>query len=220
MSKKVLLIIFIVVLLSLLLFLSAGNCWGKDDSGSYSIYFMDEQVGYEEFVWREVERGYELEVTGRITKPISMQINSLIIKLNRDFIPLRFEFEGVLSGSEQSISSIISDGNVKNTIYVEGQRQESTVKIKRDAFLLPNPIYSSYMVITKKYQCSLKEEKTGLSAYNIPQAETTFILSPKGEEPCVLLMKMGSTVIELETNEQGVLKSLHIPSQHIKVVMD
>ena len=191
-----------------------------NERGTYSIYFMDEQVGYEEFLWREVERGYELEVKGRITKPVSMQIEHLVIRVDKDFIPLSFEFEGELSGSKQSISSSISDGTVKNTIQVAGHEQETFVEIKRDAFLLPNPVFSSYMVITKKYKCSLEEEKADLSAYIIPQAETSFVLSPAEEDSCVLLMKMGDTVIKLETDEQGNLKSLLIPSQNIRVILD
>lgn len=191
-----------------------------NERGTYSIYFMDEQVGYEEFLWREVERGYELEVKGRITKPVSMQIKHLVIRVDKDFIPLSFEFEGVLSGSKQSISSSISDGTVKNAIQVAGHEQETFVEIKRDAFLLPNPVFSSYMVITKKYKCSLEEEKADLSAYIIPQAEISFVLSPAEEDSCVLLMKMGDTVIKLETDEKGTLKSLLIPSQNIRVILD
>ncbi len=191
-----------------------------NERGTYSIYFMDEQVGYEEFLWREVERGYELEVKGRITKPVSMQIKHLVIRVDKDFIPLSFEFEGVLSGSKQSISSSISDGTVKNAIQVAGHEQETFVEIKRDAFLLPNPVFSSYMVITKKYKCSLEEEKADLSAYIIPQAEISFALSSPEEESCVLLMKMGDTVIKLETDEKGTLKSLLIPSQNIRVILD
>jgi hypothetical protein len=33
-------------------------------------------------------------------------------------------------------------------------------------------------------------------------------------------MELGATVIELETDEEGVLRSLNIPSQHIRVVLD
>jgi len=191
-----------------------------NERGTYSIYFMDEQVGYEEFLWREVDQAYELEVTGRIIRPISMRIDHLVIRLSKDFIPLGFEFEGILSGSEQFITSYISDGRVRNTIRASGQEQESTTQIKRDAFLLPNPVFSPYMVLTKKFKCSLGEEKENLSAYNIPQAEIPFSLSPREGEPCVLLMQMGATIIELETDEQGILRVLRIPSQHIKVILD
>jgi len=220
MSKKWLLILVVIILMTLFLFTSTGICREMEEEGTYSIYFMDEQVGYEEFRWREVDQGYELEVRGRITKPISMQIEHLVIRVSKDFIPLSFEFEGVLSGSKQSVSSAISDGTVKTTVRAAGQEQESTVEIKRDAFLLPNPVFSSYMFITKKYQCSLEEEKEGLSAYIIPQSETSFSLSPSEEEECVLLMEIGAAVIELETDENGSLKSLHNPSQNIRVVLD
>jgi hypothetical protein len=220
MSKKWFFILVVIILVTLILFTSTGICQEMVEEGTYSIYFMDEQVGYEEFRWREVDQGYELEVRGRITKPISMQIEHLVIRVSKDFIPLSFEFEGILSGSKQSVSSSISDGTVKTTVRAAGQEQESTVEIKRDAFLLPNPIFSSYMFITKKYQCSLEEEKEGLSAYIIPQAETSFSLSPSEEEECVLLMEIGAAVIELETDENGTLKSLHNPSQNIRVVLD
>ncbi|MBD3414736.1 MAG: hypothetical protein GF421_09940, partial [Candidatus Aminicenantes bacterium] len=152
MSKKLLFILIIVILVSLLLFASAVICCQEEEKGTYSIYFMDEQVGYEEFVWRTVERGYELEVMGQITKPVSVQIERLLVQLDKDFIPLGYQFKGVLSGTRQSISSTISDGTVHNIIHVEGQKQERTFQIKRDSFLLSNPIFSLYMVITKKFQ--------------------------------------------------------------------
>jgi len=220
MSKNLVLILILIVILSLLLFVSSGVCKAADESGSYSIYFMDEKVGYEEFVWKEVAGGYELEVTGRMTKPVSMQIESLVIQLTEDFIPLHYEFKGTLSGSEQSVSSIISDGSVVNRIRAAGQEQESSTEIKRDAFLLPNPVFSPYMAITKKYRCSLEEEKTGLSAYIIPQAETTFTLVPGEEDECLLLMEMGAAVVELGTDNQGSLRILHMPFQNIRVVLD
>jgi hypothetical protein len=220
MSVKLVLILILIVILSLLLFVSLGICRDVDESGSYSIYFMDEKVGYEEFVWRAVSDGYELEVTGQITKPVSMHIEHLVIQLTEEFIPLYYEFKGSISGSEQSVSSTISDGSVVNRIRAAGQERESTKQIRRDAFLLPNPVFSPYMVITKKYRCSLQEEKTGLYAYIIPQAETTFVLSPGEEDVCLLLMEIGATVIELETDKGGTLKSLHNPSQNIRVVLD
>ncbi len=220
MFKKLFFIVVLIILLSLFLFVSHGICQEIEESGTYSIYFMDEQVGYEEFIWEASPRGYKLEVTGRITKPVPMEIEHLVIELDKDFIPVSFEFKGRLSGSEQDVSSVISDGNVQNTIRVAGQEQQSRVKIKRDAFLLPNPVFSPYMVITQKYKCSLEEERNDLSAYIIPQAETSFSLSPHQEKPCMLLMKLGSTVIELESDVQGFLKSLHIPSQNIRVILD
>jgi hypothetical protein len=85
------------------------------------------------------------------------------------------------------------------------------VQIRRDAFLLPNPIFSPYMAITKKYACSL-EEAQELSAYLIPQVETAFTLRPKENEPCTLIMEMGATQIELYTDETGQLIGLSAPA--------
>jgi hypothetical protein len=134
MSIKLVLILILIVILSLLLFVSPGICRAADESGSYSIYFMDEKVGYEEFVWRAVSSGYELEVMGQMTKPVSMHIEHLVIQLTEDFIPLHYEFKGSLSGSEQYVSSSISDGSVFTLL--PGEEDESLLLMEIGAAVI------------------------------------------------------------------------------------
>ncbi len=189
------------------------------EKGTFSIYIMDEKVGYEEFVWRRDATGIVLSVKGRITKPIQMNIEELRIHMSASFIPTAFRFMGSVGGVHQDIESDLQDGEVRNTIRVAGQEQTGRVQIRRDAFLLPNPIFSPYMAITKKYACSL-EEAQELSAYLIPQVETAFTLRPKENEPCTLIMEMGATQIELYTDETGQLIGLSVPLQHLRIVRD
>lgn len=181
-----------------------------------AIYFFGEKVGYEEYVWEEHERGYILSVKGRMTKPVAIEVESLKIELDKSFIPLRYSFIGSLGGIRQEISSVISEGDVLNTILVNSQEQNLQSKIRRDAFLLPNPLFSPYLMITKKYGCRM-EEKKYLSAYIIPQLEIPFTLEPSEEDPCLLLMQINGIQIELETNEYGQLKILQIPSSNLRV---
>ena len=189
------------------------------EKGTFSIYFMDEKVGYEEFVWRRDAAGMVLSVVGRITKPIQMTIEELVISLNSSFIPTAFRFKGSVGGVAQDIESELQDGEARSIIRVAGQEQTSRVQIRRDAFLLPNPIFSPYMAITKKFGCSL-EEALELSAYIIPQVETQFTLSTKENEPCVLIMEMRATQVELITDESGQLLGLAIPLQHLRIVRE
>ena len=189
------------------------------EKGTFSIYFMDEKVGYEEFVWRRDATGIVLSVKGRITKPLQMNIEELRIHLSASFIPTSFHFKGSVGGVDQDIESELQDGEVRNTLRGAGQEQTGRVQSRRDAFLLPNPIFSPYMAITKKYACSL-EEAQELSAYLIPQVETAFTLHPKENEPCTLIMEMGATQIELYTDETGQLIGLSVPLQHLRIVRD
>ncbi len=189
------------------------------ERGTFSIYFMDEKVGYEEFVWRRDADGIVLSIEGRITKPIQMSIEELVIRMNASFIPISFRFRGSVGGVVQNIESEIQDGEAHNTIRAGDQEQFSRVQIRRDAILLPNPIFSPYMAITKKYGCSL-EEALELSAYIIPQVETPFTLSPKEGQPCILIMEMGATQVELITDEDGQLHSMSIPLQHLRIVRE
>lgn len=193
-----------------------GQSAGTVERGELSIYFFGEKVGYEEYVWEEHERGYILSVKGRMTKPVAIEVESLKIELDRSFIPFRYSFIGSLGGIRQKISSVISEGDVVNTILVSGQEQHLQSKIRRDAFLLPNPLFSPYLLITKKYGCWM-EEKKNLSAYIIPQLEIPFTLEPSEEAPCLLLMQINSIQIELETNEYGQLKILQIPTMNLRV---
>jgi len=180
---------------------------------------MEEKVGYEEYIWKTDETGYLLSVRGRMTKPIALEIDRLTIRLDRSFIPLRYTFKGSVSGVAQEIESSISEGEVESTILVAGQEQKSTVKIKRNSFLLPNAIFSPYLILTKKFRCTL-QEKVEFSAYIIPQLEVTVSLKPKEEDPCTLIMQLSTLQIEVETNERGSLIALHIPSQNLIVVQD
>jgi hypothetical protein len=189
------------------------------EKGTFSIYFMDEKVGYEEFVWSRDAAGIVLTVEGRIAKPIQMNIEELRIRLSANFIPAAFRFKGSVGGVDQDIESELRDGEARNTIRVAGQEQTGRVQIRRDAFLLPNPIFAPYMAITKKYACSL-EEALELSAYIIPQVETPFTLRPKEDEPCTLIMELGATQIELLTDEAGQLIALSVPLQQLRIVRD
>jgi hypothetical protein len=189
------------------------------ERGIFSIYFMDEKVGYEEFTWHRDASGILLTVEGRITKPVLMSIDELAIRLDNSFIPTAFSFKGSVGGVEQEVESELREGEVHNTIRVSGQEQFQTVSIQRNAFLLPNPIFSPYMVISKKFLCSLTESQD-LSGYIIPQVETEFTLSPKENEPCTLILEMGATQIELITDESGQMLELSIPLQRLRIVRD
>jgi hypothetical protein len=180
---------------------------------------MGEKVGYEEYVWEETRQGYLLSVQGRMTKPVAIEVERLRIEMNKSFTPLRYFFRGSMGGVQQEISSVLSEGSVVNTFLVDGQEQSQQSQIKRDAFLLPNPLYSPYLVIAKKYGCTM-EEKRNLSAYFIPQLETPFTLEPSEEDPCLLLLQINGIQMELETNEYGQLKILQIPAQNLKVTND
>jgi hypothetical protein len=189
------------------------------EEGTYSIFFMDQKVGYEEYSWQADEDGYLLTVKGRMTKPVRMEIERLYIRMNKSFIPTKFEFKGSVSGVSQEISSNLSGGRAENVIRVAGQEQQNVVKIKRDTFLLPNPVFSPYMVITKKFRCSIKAPLE-LSAYIIPQMESPFTLEPDKETPCTLIMTLGPTQVELVSDETGILKAVNIPSQNLRVTRD
>ena len=190
-----------------------------EETGNLSIYFMDEKVGYEEFLWQEDEHGFLLSVRGRMTKPVQVDIDRLEIRLDKSYVPTRFEFKGSFGGRAQEIVSTISEGQVENVIRVAGQEQRDTVKIRRDAFLLPNPAFSPYMVIARKFHCDL-EGSVELSAYIIPQMEALFLLEPKKESPCTLVIQMSAAVIELETDQEGRLHSILIPSQKLRITRD
>jgi hypothetical protein len=208
-------------LLSLLLILLGGVSLSfsqetHSESGVLSIYFNEEKVGYEEFVWEEDDLGYTLTVQGRMDRPVPILIRKLTLRLDKNFIPQKFTMQGSIGGMDQEIVSDISDGRAENTIRVAGQEQQKIVQIKRDALLLPNPIFSVYMVLTKKYRCRLEGEEE-LSAYIVPQMEIPFTLLPDEENPCAYLLKMGQTEVLLQTEGGGTLVSLAIPSQQIKV---
>ena len=211
--------LFFVLISLLFRFVFSGLSQEETERGTFSIYFMEEKVGYEEYTWQSDEMGYTLSLSGRMTKPVAMEIELLTIRLDNNFIPISFYYKGTLSGMSQEISSSIEEGQVENTIIVLGHEQKNTIKIKRDAFLLPNPVFAPYMILTKKFRCTL-QESVALSAYLIPQVEIEFTLEPKEEEPCILIMHSSGMEIELETDEEGMLKSLYIPSQRLRVVKE
>ncbi len=214
---KIALYLFFLFFIIFYIFFLPSSARDSTEKGAYSIYFMDEKVGYEEYTWEEDENGYLLSVKGRMTKPADMEIEQLEIHLDKNFIASSFYFKGSVNGVRQEVSSLISEGEVENTIKVAGQESQSTVKIRRDAFLLPNPVFSPYLVITKKFKCTM-EEGIELSAYIIPQLENIFILSPVEGVPCSLIMQLSGIRIELQTDEGGNLIALSVPAQRLEVL--
>lgn len=209
------LFIFILVLLLCL------SLWVRptaaNEEGIFDIFFMGEKVGYEEYIWESHERGYLLTVRGRMTKPIPMVIEKLTIHLDQSYIASQYFFKGSVSGVEQEVRSLINQGDVENVILVAGQEQKSSIKIRRDALLLPNAVYSPYMVLTKRFSCRLQEQ-IELSAYFIPQVETIFTVTPSEFNPCHFVMEMTDSEIHLGTDEAGRLNSLEIPLMNLRVV--
>ena len=187
------------------------------ETGTLSIYFMQKQVGYEEYSWEEDDLGFTLTVRGRMTEPIAIEIEKLVIRLDKSFIPESYLFKGRVSGMVQDIQSFFYEGTAVNTKHVAGQERTETVEIRRDAVLLPNPIFSPYMVLTKKFRCGLQETKE-ISAYIIPQMEVSAIIEPKQDSPCRLVMHLGPTQIEIVTDEEGVLEELDVSSQNLKIL--
>jgi hypothetical protein len=197
----------------------SGQIRRSFEEGSLSIFFKGEKVGYEEYTWEAGARGFLLSVEGRLTKPVAIEIERLTIELDPNFIPVRYTFLGTMSGLRQEITSVISDGLAENTRKVAGQEQTSRIQIKRDAVLLPNPVMAPYLVIGKRFGCGM-DEKRDLSAYIIPQMETPITIETSAENPCLLNIQFGETLVELEIDDGGRLKRLRFPSQDLEAVDD
>jgi len=189
------------------------------EKGSLSIYFMQEKVGYEEYTWKDHDRGFQLNVKGRMTKPIPLEIEEISLVLSKDFIPLEYSFQGSINGMRQEVSCSIRDGKVDSLIVAAGQERERSLSIKRDAFILPNPVFSPYMVLTKKYRCTAAKP-IDLSAYIIPQMEIPFRLEPVDETPCRIRLIMEGREVEIETDSQGKLLEFLSPTQKLRVLRD
>jgi hypothetical protein len=190
-----------------------------DESGTLSVFFLGEKVGYEDYAWTGDASGYVLRASGRLTKPLALEMRSLTLRLSRDFIPLEYSFEGSLNGVAQNVTSVIRDGHVQNTIVVGGQNISADVEIRRDALILPNPVFSPYLVLAKKYDCGLKD-KAEISAYMIPQVEIAGTLEASPADACALTLNLSGVEIVLQTDADRRLVSVTIPSQNLKVTND
>lgn len=218
-SKRFFLAVSLFSCFFLLLTLLSKGIGRVIEEGSLSISIKGEKVGYESYTWETTQRGYLLRVEGRLTKPVSVEIERLLIEMDKNFIPLRYEFWGTMGGVRQEIASVISDGFVENTVRVSGQEQMSRIQITRDALLLPNPVLSPYVIVGKRFGCGFEGRRT-LSAYIIPQIETPLTINASDQNPCLLFLQLGETFVELEIDEGGRLKKVHIPSQNLLAVGD
>jgi hypothetical protein len=187
------------------------------ERGRLSVYFRDEMVGFEDYAWSEDEFGYTLEVTGRMTKPLDLVIERMTLHLNKSFIPLSYIFKGTIGGISQEVTSSLSEGRAENVLVAAGAESRFEAQVRRDAFLLPNPMFSPYLVLAKKFRCGLAE-KADCSAYIIPQMEIPLTVEPVADAPCRLALSMAGVRSELETDPDGSLLSLVIPDQSLKVV--
>ncbi|MCJ7680248.1 MAG: hypothetical protein MUP70_05960 [Candidatus Aminicenantes bacterium] len=204
----------------LLLFISFLLCDPSEEileEGIYSIYYGGEKVGYEEYAWKAEGVTFVLQVKGRMDGPVPSILDELLIRLDRNFIPVSYVFKGMIGGIPQQVDCTFEDGTVDLRMMVAGRSNRRTVHIQRDAFLLPNPFFSPYLIIAKKFGCRL-EAKQDLFSYIVPQLEDGFSLESDGENPCLLILMFKETRIEMDTDENGMLLQLRIPSQNIRVV--
>ncbi|HDJ23495.1 MAG TPA: hypothetical protein ENF17_06375 [Candidatus Aminicenantes bacterium] len=220
MKKLFLILMLTIAFVALFFIVVLGQPRGERENSGLLIYFQGEQVGFEDFSWRQEGETYVLEGEGRLTKPIPMSIERLRIVVDLAYIPQRFEFKGTISGVEQEVESVLNEGEVTNRIKAAGQEQTLTHTIKRDSFLLPNPIFAPYVILAKKYRCQLpnQEKPQEISIYVIPQVEIQGTIQPDETDPCILIIHLGPTEIRLTTNPQGELVSLSVPSQRLEVV--
>jgi len=125
MFKKILVIFIFIFLLLLCFFVFAGQYEEEVESGVLSIYFQDEKVGYEEYTWQSDEMGYLLSVKGRMTKPVDMEIYSLILRLDKSFIPRQFYRPRLMGGtiaagvldSPEKIARLVVGPNLMVSIF-------------------------------------------------------------------------------------------------------
>ena len=188
----------------------------SSEKGRLSVYFRDEMVGFEDYVWSEDDFGYTLEVIGRMTKPLDLDVERLTIHLNKSFIAYSYIFKGSIGGLRQEVTSHLSEGRVTHILTFAGQETRLEAQVRRDAFLLPNPLFSPYVVLTKKFRCG-QTEKADCAAYIIPQMEVPLRVEPVEGAPCRLALAMAGVQVEVETDADGNLLSLLIPSQNLKV---
>jgi hypothetical protein len=186
------------------------------ERGRLAVYFRDEMVGFEEYTWTEDDFGYTLDVVGRMTKPLDLVVDRLTIRLNKSFIAYSYLFRGSIGGVSQEVASALSDGTASNVMSFGGQETRMDAQVRRDAFLLPNPLFSPYLVLTKRFRCGLAE-KGELAAYIIPQLEVSLGVEPIEGAPCRLALTMAGVRVEVETDTEGSLRSLAIPSQSLVV---
>ena len=126
MFMKLLIIFILIFLLLLFFFVFAEEGEEEAERGVLSIYFLEEKVGYEEYTWQSDKMSYILSVRGRMTKPVALEIEKLILRLDKSFIPHHFYLKCSVGGVAQEISSFIEDGRVENSIQVLGEEQKST----------------------------------------------------------------------------------------------
>ncbi len=186
------------------------------ESGTLSVFFMGEKVGYEDYSWSSDPRGFVLRASGRMTKPLDLKVESLTLALSKDFIPVEYSFSGSINGTRQEVTTKFREGEALNSIVVAGQETTSEASVRRDALILPNPLFSPYVVLAKRYACGLKD-KVQVSAYMVPQVEIAGDLQSDPAAPCSFTLDLAGVQIILETDGDHHLVSISIPSQNIKV---
>ena len=97
-----------------------------------------------------------------------------------------------------------------------GQESRLEAQVRRDAFLLPNPLFSPFLVLTKRFRCGVSE-KGEFAGYIIPQMVIPLAVEPVEGAPCRLALAMAGVRVEIDTDADGNLLVLAIPSQNLKV---
>ncbi|UCC40903.1 MAG: alpha/beta fold hydrolase [Candidatus Aminicenantes bacterium] len=212
MTKKIIIMMFIFFLVFTFLFpCELGKNAQPDKKKKLFLYFMEEEVGYEEYEWSELPDKYVLSVTGELRNPISLVTELMTIEVDKEFRPLRFYFKGTVQGTVQEIETTITQGEAKNKIMAGERKIEMSSKISPDALILPNSIFSPYFLVARRIK-GIKEKIT-IPAYVVPQTEVKLQAEPDKDNAQLFHLLLAGIKIELLTDERGFVKSISNPAQ-------
>lgn len=189
---------------------------GIIDKSTFYVYYADQPVGQESFELAETGEGYSLKASASLTKPILFETELLLLETNLSGQPTRFRFKGKVRGVEQEVSTRFSENAAENTISAAGRSSVKTDDIHAGAFVLPNLLFSPYLLLARVIGAEKGVSRKDLYAYVPPQAEVPFSLEKDVEKKrwgLWLQNPTGNKVhVIVEFGELDKPIAIHIPS--------
>ncbi|HJO36980.1 MAG: alpha/beta fold hydrolase [Vicinamibacterales bacterium] len=147
---------------------------------TFSIFVQLSLVGTEEISVDEVDGGWTISSTGRVSGPLDLAIRRFEMRYNDAWQPQALSIDAVLAGQPYEVETTFTDTSAASEILEAGEARTKSDPISAGVVVLPTNFFASYEALATRL--SAASPGAAIPAYIAPQAEIVVRLNTTTEQ--------------------------------------